>query len=599
MNEYYSRRNIDFLLNEVFNTEEILKLDKYKEHNLDSLKLVLDSADQFSKKELRPYFEIMDREQPTFENGKVKVHPQVKKMMKGFGEGGWISTGSSRERGGSDLPSMVSYCSQFIFSAANYSASVFPFLSAGVARLIEELAEEHLKEEFLPKLYGGSWQGTMVMTEPDVGSSLSDIATSAEVLDEEEGIYRIKGQKIFISAGDHDGVDNVIHLVLARITGAPAGTKGLSLFIVPQKRSDEESKLVMNDVTTSGLFHKMGYKGTPIVQLNFGDDERCFGHLLGEANQGLKYMFEMMNEARIAVGISAASISSAAYYASLTYAKERRQGRLPDEKDVSSLQTQIVEHADVKRMLLHQKAITEGSLSLLINCAYYDDMAKAAKVEVREIYRLMLDLLTPIAKTYPSEQGQQSVSQAIQIFGGAGYCTDFPVEQHFRDMKIHSIHEGTTGIHGLDLLGRKIIMGGGIAFRAFTEEVTKTIKKAKLEVVELLKYGEKLNDMLFRLQNVTMRLSTMAMKERKEVFLMDSTLYLELFGVVTIGWQWLLQAIPSQIAINEGRGDEFYESKLYTMKYYYEYELIKAEGLISRLNSNDKTLMDVKAEHLM
>lgn len=599
MDAYYSRRNIDFLLTEVFNIKEILKLGKYSHHDLDSVKLVLDSADQFSKKELRPYFKVMDQEQPVLEEGKVKVHPQVRQMMKGFGEGGWISAGASEERGGNNLPSMVSCCSQFIFSAANYSASVYPFLSAGVARLIEELAEEHLKEEFLPKLYNGSWQGTMVMTEPDVGSSLSDISTVAEVLDEDEKIYRIKGQKIFISAGDHDGVGNVVHLVLARIMGAPSGAKGLSLFIVPQKRTNEEDKIVFNDVTTSGLFHKMGYKGVPIVQLNFGDKERCFGHLLGEANNGLKYMFQMMNEARIAVGISAASISSAAYYASLAYAKERKQGRLPDEKDINSPQTEIIAHADVKRMLMQQKAVTEGALSLLINCAYYEDMTKAAKVEVREIYRLTLDLLTPVAKTYPSEYGQLAVSNAIQILGGAGYCTDFPVEQHFRDMKIHSIHEGTTGIHGLDLLGRKIIMGGGIAFRAFTEEITKTIKKVKLEVIELSKYGEKLNDVLFRLQNVTMRLSTMAMKERKEVFLMDATLYLELFGIVTIGWQWLLQAIPCQIAINESRGDEFYESKMLTMKYYYEYELTKAEGLISRLNSNDKTLTDIKTEHLM
>ncbi|MGL1886346.1 MAG: acyl-CoA dehydrogenase [Reichenbachiella sp.] len=599
MSEFYSRRNIDFLLSEVFDLKEILRLEKYKKHDLDSVKMVLDSAEQLAHQKLAPLFSDMDRMEPQLKDGKVKVHPEVRTLMKLFGEGGWISASASEEYGGMDLPSMVSYCNQYIFGAANFSASVYPYLSAGVARIISEIAEEHLKDEYLPKLYSGSWQGTMAMTEPDAGSSVSDIRTKAEVLDEEERIYRIKGQKIFISAGDHDGVGNIVHLVLARIEGAPAGAKGLSLFLVPQNRLNEEDKLVRNDVVTTGLFHKMGYKGTPIVQLNFGDKEKCFGHLLGEANQGLKHMFQLMNEARLAVGVSATSISSAAYYASLNYSKERKQGRLPDAKNGNSEPVALIEHADVKRMLLHQKAISEGSLSLLVNCAYYEDMSKAAKVEVREIYRLTLDLLTPVAKTYPSEFGQSAVSSAIQILGGAGYCKDFPVEQHFRDIRIHPIHEGTSGIHGLDLLGRKIIMGGGIAFRAYTEEVSKTIKKVKMEVTELLVYSEKLNDVLFRLQNVTMRLSTMAMKEKKEVFLMDATLYLELFGIVTIGWQWLVQAIPCQIAINDNRGDAFYESKLHTMRYYYEYELTKAEGLITRLNSNDKTLVEINNEHLM
>jgi butyryl-CoA dehydrogenase len=599
MSDYYSRRNLDFLLKEVFDVDAILKLDIYKEHNFDSFKMILDAAGQFADKELKPYGVAMDREEPTFDKGKVNVHPQMKKIMKRFGEGGWISANASEEVGGQQLPIIVSSCAQYIFGAANYSASVYPFLSAGAARLIEMLGSEQLKSTYIDKLYSGAWQGTMAMTEPDAGSSLGDIRTSAEPLDDEASVFSIKGQKIYISAGDHDAVGNIVHLVLARIKGAPAGVKGLSLFVVPQKRFTEGDKVVMNDVTTSGMYNKMGYKGAPIVQLNFGDKSRCFGYLLGKPSDGLSYMFQMMNEARIGVGLSAVSISSAAYFASLQYAKERPQGRNMDEKDPQTKQVNIIEHADVRRMLFFQKSIFEGSLSLLLQCAFYADMAKGGNKDIQEIYLLTLDLLTPVAKSFPSEMGILSTSAAIQILGGAGYCKDFPVEQYFREMRIHSIHEGTTGIHGIDLLGRKIIMGGGIAFRAFTEEVSKTIKKVKLEVIELSKYGERLNDALFRLQNTTMKLSTVAMKEKKEVFLMDATLYLELFGIVAIGWQWLLQAVPCQIAINENRGDAFYNSKIHTMRYYFEYELPKTEAIIARLNSHDRLLIEVDSKEII
>ncbi|PIB34953.1 acyl-CoA dehydrogenase [Reichenbachiella sp. 5M10] len=599
MAEYYSRRNLEFLLTEVFDIKEVLKLEAYKMHDLNGIRMVLDSADQFAERELHPFFREMDRIEPEMEGGSVKVHPQIRTIMKKLGEGGWISATAGEESDGMNLPVMASVATNFIFGSANFAASVYPQLSAGAARLIEVYGSDQLKTVYLSRMYSGLWQGTMAMTEPDAGSSLADISTKAIPLAEEEGVYSIKGQKIFISAGDHDGVDNVVHLLLARIEGAPAGVKGLSLFVVPQKRGTVPEKMVSNEVHTTGLYHKMGYKGTPIVHLAFGEKGKCEGYLLGEANQGLAQMFQMMNEARIGVGVSAASIASSAYYASLKYANERLQGRRPDEKDVTKPQIPIVEHADVKRMLLQQKAIMEGSLSLLVNCAYYADMAKAGKDEIKEIYRLTLDLLTPVAKTYPSENGILATSNAVQILGGAGYCKDFPVEQFYRDIRIHTLHEGTSGIHGLDLLGRKIIMGGGIAFRAFTEEVMKTIKKVKMEILELAKYAEKLNDTLFRLQNVTMRLSTMAMKEKKEVFLMDATLYLELFGIVAVGWQWLLQAIPCQIAVNENRGDAFYESKLMTMRYYFEYELPKAESLIIRLNSADKLLTEVQNEHLI
>ncbi len=599
MPAYFNRRNIDFLLYEVFDLMSLSKFESFKDHKKETYSLVLDAAEQLAEKELRPFLTEMDRKEPQFQNGKVNVHPQVRKLMKEFGEGGWISADGPKAFGGQGLPLTLTSCAQFIFGAANYSASVFPFLSAGAARLIAEFGSARLQKEYIPKLYSGQWQGTMAMTEPQAGSSLADITSSAELVDEEQQVYRISGQKIFISAGDHDGVDNVVHLMLARIKGAPAGVKGISLFVVPQKRYDKEGKEVSNDVVTSGLFHKMGYKGAPIVQLDFGSKNKCFGFLVGKPHQGLQYMFQMMNEARIAVGLSASSIASAAYYASLNYANERPQGRAIDNKDLNQSQVNIIEHADVKRMLLFQKAVVEGSQSLLMQCAYYADMAKAEKEESREIFKLVLELLTPVAKTYPSEMGILSTSAAIQVFGGAGYCQDFPVEQYFREMRIHPIHEGTTGIHALDLLGRKIIMGGGIAFRAFTEEVAKVIKKSKLEIVELTKYATQLDDVLFRLQNITMKLSTKAMNEKKEVFLADATVYLELFGIVAVGWQWLKQANVAQKALEASPEDAFYQSKIHAMRYYFEYELPKAEGLVSRLNSGDFVVLDATKDTIL
>ena len=441
MSKYFNRRNIDFLLYEVFDVMSLGKYDYFKRHKKEAYRLIIDSAAQLAEKELRPFLVEMDRKEPQFENGKVKVHPQVKKLMKEFGEGGWISADASSQFGGQQLPLTLTSCAQFIFGAANYSASVFPFLSAGVARLLGEFATDELKNQYIPKLYSGEWQGTMAMTEPQAGSSLGDIITSADPLDDEGTVYKISGQKIYISAGDHDGVENIVHLMLARIKGAPEGTKGLSLFLVPQKIYNEKGQPINNNVVTSGIFHKMGYKGAPIVQLEFGGGDGCFGFLVGKPNHGFAHMFQLMNEARIAVGLNAASIASAAYYASLEYANERPQGRTLEDKGASKSQSMIIEHADVKRMLLFQKSIVEGSQSLLMQCAQYADMAKAEKEASREIFKLVLDLLTPVAKSFPSEMGIHSTSAAIQIFGGAGYCKDFPVEQYFREMRIHTIHE--------------------------------------------------------------------------------------------------------------------------------------------------------------
>ncbi len=547
----------------------------------------------------KPIVSEMDKQPPEYVKGQVKVHPAVRNIMREVGAGGWIGATFDYKLGGQQLPEMVGMTiPTAIFGAANYSASVFHGLTNGAAGLIASFGTQEMKDMYLPKMMSGEWQGTMALTEPQAGSSLTDVSMTAEPTN--KNYYTMKGQKIFISAGDHDGVDNIIHLALARVKDAPPGVKGISLFIIPKYRIEMGGKLAFNDVNCAGIYHKLGYKGSPITQLAFGENDDCRGWLVGEVNKGLGYMFQMMNGARIDVGLGAACISSAAYYASLEYAKERPQGRKLSAKDPLSPQVSIIEHPDIHRMLLFQKAIIEGSLSLLMQCSFYHDMEKVTETEEHENYNLLLELLTPVAKTYPSEMGIFSCSQAIQILGGYGYCDEFPVEQFYRDVRIHTIHEGTTGIQGMDLLGRKMMMKKGKAGQLYLTEVRKTIKDAQ-EDVGLKSYSEALEKALQKLEKITAHLFGIASKGDPEMFLADATLYLELFGIIAIAWQWLKQAVIAKKMLNDGKLTEadnnFYNGKIYTCRYFFGYELPKIEGLAMRLSNGDDLTVNIKNEY--
>jgi butyryl-CoA dehydrogenase len=484
-----------------------------------------------------------------------------------------------------------------IFSAANYSASVYPFLTTGAAGLIASFGSPELVETYVPKMFEGKWQGTMALTEPQAGSSLTDITTLASPTT--EGFYRIKGQKIFISCSEYESTENIVHLLLGRLEGAPPGVKGVSLFVVPKLRPDAEGGLTPNDVTCIGIYHKLGYRGAPITQLAYGDSDDCRGWLVGEPNRGLSYMFQMMNEARIDVGMGAAAIASAAYYASLEYARQRPQSRPVKAKDPLTPQVPIIEHADVKRMLLFQRAVVEGSLSLIFQCSRYVDLAMVTEAEERERYELLLDLLTPIAKTYPSEMGILSVSQGLQCLGGYGYCDEFPLEQYYRDIRIHPIHEGTTGIQGMDLLGRKVIMKNGKALLLFLAELEKAIAAGKA-LPACAGLAVSLAESVETLKEITLSLSGMALKGELELFLADATLYLEMFGIVTIAWQWLLQALQATEALEKPITEEdvhFYQGKIHTCRYFFAYELPKINGIAARLReSADGLTVKMKLE---
>jgi butyryl-CoA dehydrogenase len=595
--KFISERNIKFLLYEVFDVESLTKYEYYSEHNRKMFDMVLKAAVKLAKDLLFPIFEEMDRNQPELVNEEVKVHPAVKTIMKEFGDGGWISSRVPFDQDGEQLPSMVADSCDFIFAAANYSANAYPGLTFGASHLIESFGSKELYDRYVPMMRSGEWQGTMALTEPEAGSSLSDITTMAGPTT--EGYYSIKGQKIFISAGDHDGVDNVVHLMLAKIEGAPAGAKGISLFVVPKKRIDDKGDLVPNDVVASGVYHKLGYRGCPIVQLSIGDKNDCRGWLVGEPHSGLKCMFQMMNEARIGVGMGAAAMATAAYYASLEYSKTRRQGRKLSQKDPNLPPVTIIEHADVKRMLLFQRAVIEGAQSLLMQCSKLVDFQKVLEGEDREKYHLLLEILTPVAKSYPSEMGVHAISQGLQCLGGSGYCDDYPLEQYYRDSRIHPIHEGTTGIQGMDLLGRKVIMQNGQAFLLYINELQDTITAAK-EYKDLEKYAGELNESLVQLEEVSQHLLSIAQQQGPEAFLADATLYLEFFGIVTIAWQWLLQGIAAQKALkNDARKKDlnFYEGKMFTLRYFFGYELPKTLGLAKRLMDDDRLTVEMRADY--
>ncbi len=596
--KFISERNLKFLLYELNDIESLLKYPYFADHSKEVFDMLMDTAMRMSKDLFKPLFEEMDRKAPEYVNGEVKVHPKVREIMRAAGDGGWIASSFPYDLGGQQLPFTVGIMlPTAIFGSANYSASVYHGLTHGAAGLIVSFGTQEMKDTYLPRMIAGEWQGTMALTEPQAGSSLTDLTTTATPTD--QGYYKIKGQKLFISAGDHDGCDNVIHLALVRIKDAPPGIKGISLFIIPKKRIKEDGSLEPNDVNCAGIYHKLGYRGAPITQLAFGENDDCRGWLVGEANKGLGYMFQMMNGARIDVGLGATAISSAAYYASLEYAKERPQGRKLTSKDPLSPQIPIIEHADIRRMLLFQKAVVEGSLALLFQCGIYEDLEHVTEGEERENYNLLLELLTPVAKTYPSEMGILSCSTGLQILGGYGFCEEFPLEQLYRDVRIHPIHEGTTGIQGMDLLGRKMMMKKGKAAQLYLAEVRKAIADAQGDA-ELKPFADKLTEAVALLEKVTAHQFGIAAKQGPEMFLADATVYLEFFGIIAIAWQWLRQATVAQKALAYGPGEadaNFYQGKLAAFRYFFGYELPKIQGLSDRLLHGDGLTVTLKNEY--
>lgn len=593
-NKYVDIESLKYLLFNVHNLKQVLLEERFNDYDEEAIELFVDSVKEFADKEMFPFFKEMDEQAAHFKDGEIIVHPQINKYMKQAGEMGFIGAPFPYESGGLQMPTMAINASAFIQEAANNHMPGYVGLTLGAAELIVHFGNQMLNETFVPNMVSGQWGGTMCLTEPQAGSSLSDIVTSATP---DGDTYKIHGQKIFISGGDYIGAENIVHLVLARIKGAPAGTKGISLFVVPKNRPKLDGSLESNDVTTVADFQKMGQKGYCTTHLFFGDKEDCTGWLVGEPNQGLKYMFLMMNGARIAVGRGAAAIATAAYHASLNYAHERPQGRelqRTGKKDVSQEQTLIVNHPDVRRMLLLQKVVSEGSLSLVFLTSKYHDLSVAASNnEERSKYKLLLEILTPVVKTYPSEMGITSVNNGVQVLGGYGFCSDYILQQYLRDIRISAIYEGTTGIQSQDLLGRKITMENGKALSLLSHEIKQSIQKAMTHE-SLIPYAKKLAGKLELTQKVLQSLMSYAMQGDYQRFLADATPFMEFFSTVVIAWQWLdIATSAQQDLVTGGNANpaDFYESKIHAMKFYFKYELPKTLGLAEILmNSETLTL---------
>jgi len=591
-NPLVSDRNVDFLLKEVFDLSSLLQLPHFEDHSEETCALYVDACRKVAKERLFPAYPEMDREAPSLEqDGTVRLHPQARALHEALVELGVIAATRPAEVGGSQVPVMVTVAAHSYLMAANLGVYAMEGLTTGAARLLESFGDEALQRLFMDKMYAGQWSGTMALTEPQAGSSLSDVkATATETAD---GTYRVRGTKVFISGGAQDVTENIVHLTLARIEGAPAGIKGVSLFAIPALRPDGEG-LVPNDVTCSGVFHKVGWRSLPSVQLSFGEQDDCRAWLVGAPHQGIKMMFQMMNEARLMVGLNATATASVAFFESIQYAKDRPQGRPLGVRDPASPQVPLTEHADVRRMLLRQKAIVEGGFALITKAAQLTDLSEHhADEEKRKQAFLVLDLLTPIAKSFPAEYGFEANTLAIQIHGGYGYTAEYLPEAWWRDQKLNTIHEGTTGIQSMDLLGRKVMAEGGAAFQLLLVAIQETLDKAAAaELPEGMRHS--LGQSIQQIAQLTMELGAKGLAGDAEGMLRHSYDYLDLMSVVIIGWMWLEQAAVAEAQSRCTRGSEdFYRGKRLACDYWFATEMVRVPALIERIRSGKASYADL------
>ncbi len=591
-----NERDLAFYLYEFFDTQALCQRERYQDHDKQTFDEVINTAKTIAEKYFMPIRQKLDVHQPSFDGTKVHLIDEMKPAYDALNESGLPSACADYEFNGMQLPPIVSSIAGAYLSIAGGNAVGYSMLTTANANLLAAHGSDELIEKWVVPLREGRYAGTMAMTEPDCGSGLADLTTSASK--DEQGNYRITGSKIFISGGDHDLSENIVHLVLARIKGAPKGIKGISLFVVPKFLVNEDGTIGdSNEVALSGLFHKMGGRAHTSTALNFGEDQGAIGYLVGEENKGLQYMFHMMNEARILVGTGAAVIANAGYQYSLDYAKNRPQGRLPSSKDPFSPMVSIIEHADVRRMLLAQKAYAEGAMALVLYGAQLSDDEKTALTqEQKDHAHLLLDFLTPIIKTWPSEYGPKANDLAIQVLGGHGYINEHPVEMFYRDNRLNPIHEGTTGIQSLDLLARKVVMNKQAGYKATIAEIEKTIQQASAHE-SLAQYTQQLTNALNTLNKTTVFLLQSMATQDIDLVLANSVQYLSMFGHVIIAWLWLKKAVLANQALATSQHEEeqaFYQGKLQATQYFYRYELPQISLWAETLQSLDDTTMTMQ-----
>lgn len=583
-----NRRDIDFMLYEWLDAERLCDMPRYMDHSKETFDASLNLCEQMATLHFATHNKKNDANEPWFDGEHVHMIPEVKQALDVFSQAGLIAAGQDYEIGGMQLPTLVEKACFAWFLAANVGTAAYPFLTIANANLLIAYGSNQQIDTWVLPMMQGRFFGTMCLSEPQAGSSLADIKTRAEP--QADGSYRLFGNKMWISGGEHSLSENIVHLVLAKIPGAPAGVKGISLFIVPRHLLDEHgNSAVHNDVVLAGLNHKMGYRGTTNTLLNFGEGKfkpagqaGAVGWLVGEPHKGLSYMFHMMNEARIGVGLGAAALGYTGYLHSLEYARQRKQGRLPASKDPASVPVALIEHADVKRMLLAQKAYVEGGLALNLYCARLIDEERNALDEERDHLTNLLDILTPVAKSWPSQWCLEANNLAIQVHGGYGYTRDYNVEQFYRDNRLNPIHEGTHGIQALDLLARKVVMNDGANLDLLMRTILQTSNIAATDA-NLSEYASMLDAALYKLVDVTRQLHNSA---HPQLTLANATVYLEAAGHIVVAWIWLEQMI-----VASGKDEDFYLGKMQAGRYFFFWELPKTGPWLDLLASLDDTCL--------
>ncbi|WP_136661004.1 acyl-CoA dehydrogenase [Nitratireductor sp. XY-223] len=590
------REDIAFLLYDFLDLEGLSALPHFADADRSVYDAILDSVEKIAEERYQPHAQKLDANEPAFDGEKVEIIPEVKQALDAFTEAGLMGASFDAEHGGLQLPYLLQTAISAWFSAANWGTSGYTGLTVAAGNLLAEHASEEQKERYLRPMIEGRYFGTMALSEPHAGSSVGDIRTRAEPQD--DGSYRLFGNKMWISGADHEMSENIINLVLAKIPGGPPGVKGISLFIVPRYIvNDDDTRGPRNDVRLAGLNHKMGCRGTVNCVLNFGDRDGAVGYLVGEPNCGLQYMFSMMNEMRIGVGLSAAALAETGYLHALAYAKDRTQGRKLSDRDPQTPMVPIIEHADVKRMLLQQKAYAEGALALCFYAARLADEKRAGDPAAQEKATALLDILTPIVKSWPSEFGLRANEIAIQVFGGAGYTRDYPVERFYRDNRLNHIHEGTRGIQGLDLLGRKVPMNGGAPLRTLIGEMQDTVREAGA-VPEFADMAADLERAISLAAETTLSMTGKAEQLGQEAYLANATIYLDMLGHVVVAWIWLRQALVAQTNRTRGGENAPDAGKITACRYFFRYELPAIESQCALLARLDTTCLEAPAEAL-
>ena len=601
------RQTLDFLLYHWLKVDRLSARERFSEHSRETFDAVLDTCEKIAREKFAPFNRLADTEEPRFDGERVHLPPATHEALAAYVGSGMLAAAQDYEHGGMQLPCVVEMAANCFFSKASVAMGGYAMLTNGNANLLMAHGTPAQREVFAMNEFSGRWFGTMCLSEPQAGSSLSDVATRAEP--DGDGFqtdplgprYRLTGNKMWISGGEHELTENIVHLVLAKIPGPDGkplpGTKGISLFIVPKHLVDTDARLTgeRNDVTLAGLNHKLGYRGTTNCLLNFGEGRHtpggrrgAIGYLVGQPGEGLRCMFHMMNEARIGVGLGAVMLGYAGYEASLDYARQRPQGRpmTAAGKDAAQPQRPIIEHADVKRMLLAQKSFVEGGLALALFCARLVDEQHTGSPDEAQAAKRLLEVLIPIVKSWPSEWCLEANSLAIQVLGGYGYTRDFPVEQYWRDNRLNMIHEGTHGIQALDLLGRKVVMDGGQALLALAARISDTAQRAG-QVPGLAEAANELGAALAAVGGATKKAWSTG---EPEAALANATPYLQAFGHTVLAWIWLDVALAL-----DGRDDDFARGKRAAQRYFFAYELPKVTawlGVVARREALTREMQD-------